>query len=177
MAASWRLIRPSRTAGCVNTPRWRDTWGTCATYVRNRWCSANGTKGPRWNNAWGTLDPSVVRACCKCGKQPSKATVTSASIRRTHMHRTRIPASSEQDSHLFPFFCACTTKNLDTARTGPPTVPTLSGVTASTCAAVSTDSPMPPPCATATLRAGGVRDASPVHLNCCYCCCFRCRSP
>ena len=62
-------------AVCTDSPGFADAYGTCEAYRTNSWCTQNGTAGSAWQASWGKLDPSVVRACCACGKQTMAGTL------------------------------------------------------------------------------------------------------
>ena len=66
----------SRADSCTDTPDFVDTYGTCAMYASNKWCS-NGAPGVGWKSSWGTLGSKAVDACCACGKTPTANPIAS----------------------------------------------------------------------------------------------------
>eukprot|EP00035_Acanthoeca_spectabilis_P031759 m.15679 g.15679 ORF g.15679 m.15679 type:complete len:425 (+) comp4949_c0_seq1:254-1528(+) len=60
---------------CVDLEGWVDSDGdNCATWVAERWCTADGTQGDGWDSSWGVVSSftdrngiSAARACCGCG--------------------------------------------------------------------------------------------------------------
>ena len=66
----WMVKCPATGSGsCTSTPGWRDQWGTCATYLSRKWCTAQGKAGTGWQRSWGALDRKVTANCCGCGKK------------------------------------------------------------------------------------------------------------
>ena len=51
---------------CSDDVAFHDNYGSCKTYVDNKWC-AYGAIGPGWQTAWGGLSAAALKACCACG--------------------------------------------------------------------------------------------------------------
>ena len=71
-----RHLQIDAQSTCSDTIGFVDTYGTCAVYEANHWCT-NGGVGIMWKPSWGPFDPKVVAACCACGKtSPTRSPTT-----------------------------------------------------------------------------------------------------
>lgn len=70
LTSHWQCAAFSAGKACTDTEGWSDSYGDCAAYNGNDWCTINGKAGLGWNPNWGTLDPAAVLNCCACGKAP-----------------------------------------------------------------------------------------------------------
>ena len=87
--AQGQFLTATCTTRCMDTPGFKDSWGSCANYEDNEWCTKSGDNGSGWDETWGELDPAVVASCCACGKASQSTDYTCKACR----DRTSCPAN------------------------------------------------------------------------------------